>query len=485
MNLQNRTSCSFGPDSSPIIHSDAIAPLSRRDFLVRNGLGIGGLSLAAMFGINPFDAQAAGPLAPKNPHFPVKAKAIIQIFAGGAPSTVDTWDPKPELVKMNGQKLPAPYEGVALGSPFEFKPMGQSGVVVNTEIFPQLAKHIDEMAVIRSMFAEIPDHTIAAKMLMTGAAQLPRPSLGSWITYGLGTVNQNMPGFISLGGGSFFRQCAFLPGIYQGCNVNYDPNASLSTILANIRSEFSGLDRQRRQLDLATQFNKMHAEQLQRDAQLDARIEAFEIAYKMQTEATDAFDVSKESEKTREMYEKMPTDGRGMGGGRNATGTKLLIARRLVERGVRFVQVTTGGWDTHDDIKNSVKRAADGIDGPAGALLTDLKERGLLDSTLVIWGGEFGRTVTAGGSAGAPGRDHNGRAMVSWMAGGGVKGGTTYGETDEFGGRAEKDKVHVHDLHATILHLMGFDHTKLIYNYNGRPFRLTDNFGNVIKEVIA
>jgi hypothetical protein len=335
------------------------------------------------------------------------------------------------------------------------------------------------------MFAEIPDHGIAAKMLMTGAAQLPRPSLGSWITYGLGSVNQNMPGFISLGGGSAFRQCAFLPGIYQGCNVNYDPNASLATILANIRSEFSSGDRQRRQLDFTTALNKMHAEQLQKDAQLEARIEAFEIAYKMQTEATDAFDVTKEPENIREMYEKMPTDGRGMGGGRNANGTKLLVARRLVERGVRFVQVTTGGWDTHEDIGNSVRRAATAIDGPTGALLTDLKQRGLLDSTLVIWGGEFGRTITAGGSAGAPGRDHNGRAMVHWMAGGGVKGGTTYGETDEFGGRAEKDKVHVHDLHATILALMGFDHTKLTYTYNGRPFRLTDNFGNVIKEVIA
>jgi len=483
MSNYTNTGCSFGPDSSPLIHPDAMAALSRRDFLVRNGLGIGGLSLAALFGINPFDLNAAGPLAPKNPHFPVKAKAIIQIFAGGAPSTVDTWDPKPELAKANGQKIPG-YEGVALGSPFKFEKTGKSGVEVS-EIFPETGKHIDNMAVIRSMFAEIPDHGIAAKMLMTGAAQLPRPSLGSWVTYGLGSVNQNMPGFISLGGGSTFRQCAFLPGIYQGCNVNYDPNASLSTILANIRSEFSSLDRQRRQLDLAAQLNKMHAEQMQKDAQLEARIEAFEIAYKMQTEATDAFDISKEPESIREMYEKMPTDGRGMGGGRNGNGTKLLVARRLVERGVRFVQVTTGGWDTHDDIANSVKRAATAIDGPTGALLTDLKQRGLLDSTLVLWGGEFGRTVTAGGSAGAPGRDHNGRAMVHWMAGAGVKGGTTYGETDEFGGRAEKDKVHVHDLHATILALMGFDHTKLTYTYNGRPFRLTDNFGNVIKEVIA
>jgi hypothetical protein len=334
---------------------------------------------------------------------------------------------------------------------------------------------------------DVPAHDIAAQILMTGAGQLPRPSVGAWVTYGLGSVNQNLPGFISLGGAYSHRQAAFLPGIYQGCNINYDPNANLSTILANIRSEFSSLNRQRRQLDLAAQFNRMHAQQMQKDAQLEARIEAFEIAYKMQTEAMDAFDVSKEPEKIREMYEKMPREAQGMNGGRNTNGTKLLVARRLVERGVRFVQVSSNGniWDTHEDIRNSVPRAAMAIDGAAAALLTDLKQRGLLDSTLVIWGGEFGRTATADGAAGTPGRNHNSRAMVTWMAGGGIKGGTVYGETDEFGGRAEKDKVHIHDLHATILHLMGFDHTRLTYTYNGRPFRLTDNFGNVVKEVIA
>ena len=495
MNTPAHSTCSFGPDSSPLLHPSDLTISSRREFLTRNGIGFGGLSLAALFGLNPFDVEAAangapmGPLAPKIAHFPAKAKAVIQIFAGGAPSTVDTWDPKPELVKNDGQKIPG-YEGAALGSPFKFEKTGKSGVEV-PEIFPQIGKHIDEIAVIRSLFAEIPDHGIAAKMLMTGSAQLPKPSLGSWVVYGLGSVNQNMPGFISLGGDSTFRQCAFLPGIYQGCNVNYDPNASLSTILSNIRSEFSSLDRQRRQIDLAAQMNKMHAAQLQKDAQLEARIEAFEIAFKMQTEATDAFDVSKEPQAMRDLYELNPNPGtmaRGMGmggGGRNPVGTKLLVARRLVERGVRFVQVATGGWDTHSDIGNSVASAATSIDGPAGALLQDLKQRGLLDSTLVIWGGEFGRTVTAGGGAGKPGRDHNGKAMVSWMAGGGVKGGQAYGATDEFGGRSTENKMHVHDLHATILALLGFDHTKLIYNYNGRPFRLTDNFGNVVKEIIA
>lgn len=478
--------CSFGPDSSPLSHPDAASMLSRRDFLVRNGVGFGGLSLAALFGLNPFDLNAApaggGPLAPRAPHFPVKAKAVIQIFAGGAPSTVDTWDPKPELTKADGQKIPG-YEGLAFGSPFKFTKSGQSGIETS-EIFPELSKHIDSMAVIRSLFTEIPDHVIAAKMLMTGSPQLPKPSLGSWVTYGLGSVNQNMPGFVSLGGDSNFRQSAFLPGIYQGCNVNYDPSANLSTILANIRSEFSTLDRQRRQIEFAKQANIDHAAMLQRDAQLEARIEAFEIAFKMQTEATEAFDISKESEAMRERY-MGPTGYNPIRDIKN-NGAKMLVARRLVERGVRFVQVAcSGSWDHHDDIAKKARDTAAGVDGPAAALLTDLKERGLLDSTLVMWGGEFGRTCTAGGGAGSPGRDHNGRAMVAWMAGGGVKGGVAYGETDPFGGRVVKDAMHIHDLHATILALLGFDHTKLTYNYNGRAFRLTDNFGNVVKELIA
>lgn len=439
--------------------------------------------MAAMFGLNPFDLNAAdgaprGPLAPKAPHFKSKVKSVIQIFAGGAPSTVDTWDPKPDLTANNEKKIPG-YEGLAFGSPFKFEKKGKSGVEV-CEIFPEIGKHIDDIAVIRSLFAEIPDHQIAAKMLMTGSPQLNKPSLGSWAVYGLGTENQNLPGFITLGGDSSFRQSAFLPGIYQGCNVNYNPAAPLTEILANISSQFSTPERQRHQIDLAKEMNKMHAAQLQKDAQLEARIEAFEIAFKMQKEAMDAFDVSKEPQAMRDMYEKAP----GMTA-KNPNGTKLLVARRLVERGVRFVQVSTGGWDTHNDVATSVRKAAEGIDGPAGALLTDLKQRGLLDSTLVIWGGEFGRTVTAGGGAGAPGRDHNGKAMCSWMAGGGIKGGTTYGATDEFGGRAVENKMHIHDLHATILHLMGFDHTKLTYNYNGREFRLTDNFGNVVKDIIA
>jgi hypothetical protein len=490
--------CSFGPDSSPLIHTEGAVFNSRRDFLVRSGLGFGGLSLAALFGINPFDlhgapvslnpaasAGARGPLAPRAPHFKSKVKAVIQIHAGGAPSTVDTWDHKPELTKANGQKIPG-YEGVALASPFTFSKQGKSGIEVS-EIFPELGKHVDSMAIIKSLFTEIPDHEIASKMLHTGSPQLPKPSLGSWVTYGLGSVNQNMPGFISLGGSPYFRQCAFLPGIYQGCNVNYDPTAPLSTILANIRSEFSTMDRQRRQINFAAASNMEHAMKLQKDDQLDARIQAFEIAFKMQTEATDAFDISKESEATREKY-MGPATGSYSNAMKStrANGAKMLVARRLVERGVRFIQIGTGGWDNHENIAVTAKAAAAEVDVPIAALLSDLKESGLLDSTLVIWGGEFGRTVTQqGGGAGSPGRDHNGKAMVTWMAGGGVKPGTTYGATDEFGGRAAENQMHIHDLHATMLALMGFDHTKLIYNYNGRDFRLTDNFGNVVKEIIA
>jgi uncharacterized protein (DUF1501 family) len=306
-----------------------------------------------------------------------------------------------------------------------------------------------------------------------------------------------MPGFITIGGNPEWRQSSFLPGIYQGCNVNYNQNMSLDEVLLNIKSQFSPLDRQRRQLDFVTQLNKQHQAALQKDAQLEARIQSFEIAFKMQTEATDAFDISKEPENVKALYMSTAPQGMGMGMNRGTAaaptaprltdnGAKMLVARRLVERGVRFVQVQTGGWDTHADVQNSVPRAAQAVDEPIAGLLTDLKNRGMLEDTLVIWGGEFGRTVVRDrNGGGAPGRDHNGRGFCAWMAGGGIKGGTAYGSTDEFGSRAVENKVHPHDMHATILALMGFDHTKLTYKYNGRDFRLTDNFGNVVKDIIA
>jgi hypothetical protein len=442
---------------------------TKREFLTNFGWGIGGLSLASMFGINPLTAEAASPLAAKPPHFPVKAKAVIQLFASGAPSHVDTFDYKPELQKRDGQK--GDY-GNLLASPFNFPQFGKSGLHIS-EVWSKLGQHADSMAIINSMQTDVPDHGIAAKMFNTGSTQLPKPSLGSWLTYGLGTSNQNMPAFITLNGAPEWRQCAFLPGMFQGCNVQYRSGMRPEEILSNIKSEVSTLGRQRRQLDFANLINKNHMEKLQKDIQLEARIESFETAFKMQTEATDAFDLSKEPENIKDLY------------GRNEEGNKMIVARRLVERGVRFVQVQVGGYDHHSDIKTAMTNTAMRYDQAFAGLLTDLKQRGLLDSVLVIWGGEFGRTVTAGGGAGAPGRDHNGKAFSVWMAGGNVKGGQRYGETDETGGKSIKDIVHIHDLHATILNLMGFDHTKLTYNYNGREFRLTDNFGNVIKELVA
>jgi len=443
-------------------------PTTRRELLTNFGWGLGGLSLASLFGVT--SAEAASPLLPKAPHYPVKAKAVIHLFATGAPSHLDTFDFKPELKKKDGMQHDG--GGALLGSPFEFPKFGKSGLEIS-EVWSKLGQHADDMAIINSMQTDIPDHGIAQKVMSTGSAQLPKPSLGSWLVYGLGTVNQSMPGFITLNGDSTWRQCAFLPGMYQGCNINYKMGMRADEALNNITSQFSTLDRQRRQIDFSKMMNQEHMAQLQRDVQLESRIEAFEIAFKMQTEATDAFDLTKEPGNIKDLY------------GRTEEGAKMMLARRLIEKGVRMVQVNVGGYDHHMDIKTNMTRTAGRYDQAFSALLTDLKQRGLLDSTLVIWGGEFGRTSIAGGGAGAPGRDHNGKAFSVWMAGGGVKGGQKYGETNEIGSVSVKDVVHVHDLHATILSLMGFDHTKLIYEYNGRPFRLTDVFGNVVKEIIA
>ena len=452
---------------------------TRREFLERTGMGFGAMSLASILGlglggntVSAAGAKLSNPLAPKQPHFPAKAKAVIHIFAEGGPSHVDTWDPKPELAKYADKTLPG-LDGLAFPSPFKFNKMGKSGIEVS-EVFPKLGELVDEMAVIRSLWTDIPAHEVAQRFMNTGSLQLPKPSMGSWVVYGLGTENQNMPGFITLTGKPEWRQASFLPGVYQGCNVNYSQSMRLDEVLQNISNQFTGMDRQRRQLDLVHKLNEQHAQALQKDAKLEARIEAFEMAFKMQTEATDAFDIAKESDETKALY------------GNSDMGAKLLVARRLVERGVRFVQVQHGGWDTHANVETSIPRQAGGIDQPAAALIKDLKQRGLLDSTLIVWGGEFGRTVVRDRNGNAtPGRDHNGRAMVTWMAGGGVKGGTVYGATDEFGARSAENKVHIHDLHATILALLGFDHTKLTYRYNGRDFRFTDNFGNVVKDVIA
>lgn len=474
--------CSLAPDGSLLVGTRMLEGVCDRRAFLGAGIRFGGLGLASALGLSPLRMQgreAEGPLAPKAPHFAPKAKAVIQIFANGGPSQVDSWDPKPELLKRDGQKIPA-YPGVALGSQFKFAPQGNCGTPVS-EIFPELGKLVDDMAVIRSLTAEIPDHAIAAKALMTGSTQLPRPSVGAWVTYGLGTVNQNLPGFITLGGNPVHRQAAFFPGLYGGCNVEYSPDMPLAEVLSNISSQVSSPERQRAQIDFARQLNRMEAEALQRDIQLETRIQAFEIAYTMQKAAMDAFDISKETAAIREMYR---FGQKGKSG--KSMGPKLMVARRLVERGVRYVQITHNGWDHHQDIHDSMRNSAAEIDGPAAGLLRDLKERGLLDSTLVVWGGEIGRTVSVVGSTGKnPGRDHNGQAVCCWMAGGGIKGGIVYGATDEFGGRAVENKMQVRDLHATMLSLLGLDHRRLTFNYNGRDFRLTDNGGEVVKALLA
>jgi len=454
--------------------------LTRRQFLNRVGLGLGALSLAAL--LDPADLfadiafPATNPLAPRPPPLPGKAKAVIHIFAQGAPSHVDTWDPKPSLTKMDGRTLAD--GGVAMGSPFKFTKMGRAGIDVS-EVFSQTGQHVDDMAIIRSMYTDIPAHDVATVFMNTGSLRLVRPSLGSWVVYGLGTVNQNLPGFIALRtgglppGGASNYQSAFLPGAFQGTTVNVQAQ-SVPQMIQNIRNQYLPPREQRRQMEFVRQLDELHTANLQREAAFETRLQSFETAFRMQTEATDAFDITKEPADVRAAY------------GTTPQGKQLLIARRLVERGVRFVQVWHDGWDHHQDLQEKLSQKAAEIDRPLAALMTDLKQRGLLDSTLVIWGGEFGRKPTRDRNGYEnPGRDHNAKAFTVWLAGGGVKGGQVYGETDEFGAAAIKDKVHVHDLHATILRCLGFDHTKLTYRFNGRDFRLTDVAGNVVQPILA
>ena len=440
-------------------------------------MGFGALGLTSLLNQDLFAATGEtsfSPLAPKEPHFPAKAKRVIHIFANGAPSQVDTFDPKPALAKYNGQSING--RGVAMPSPFKFARHGRSGIEVS-EVFPKIAAHVDDMAIIRSMYTDVPAHELATVMMNTGSRQIAKPSLGSWTVYGLGSENQNMPGFISLraggglpGGGTQNWGSAFLPGVYQGTSVNTGAQ-SVEEMIQNIKNPYVSEKEQRRQLDLIHQLNELHAQNLQKDAQLEARIEAYEIAFKMQAAASEAFNYRKEPDNIRSLY------------GDSNQGRQMLIARRLLERGVRFVQVWAGGWDHHQDIETRLPKSAAEIDQPLGALMTDLKRLGLLDSTLVIWGGEFGRQPTRDRNGNDnPGRDHNAKAFSVWMAGGGVKGGTIYGATDEFGAAAVENPVHVHDLHATILTLLGFEHKKLSYRYNGRDFHMTDVAGSALKE---
>ncbi len=468
----------------------ALPTLSRRELLSRMGTGLGTLGLAGVLADSGLLGSARAddlPPASQSPHFRGRAKHVIHIYLNGGPSQVDTFDPKPLLRKYEGTKLPQGNltterpTGAALPSPFTFRKYGKSGIEIS-EIFQKTAAHADDMCVIRSMYANTPNHEQSMRLMNCGDERLSRPSMGAWITYGMGSENANLPAFVVLCPGlpvadvSNWRS-AFLPGAYQGTHID-TRKTRVEEILEHIRNESLGAAEQRRQLDALARLNREHQRARREDAALEARIQSFELAYRMQSAATDAFDIDREPRNIRSLY------------GDGIHGRQLLIARRLIERGVRIVQCYHGDvqpWDSHDNIDANHRKLAGECDGPIAALLTDLKQRGLLDETLVMCGGEFGRTPAVELANGKPanGRDHNHWGFTVWLAGGGVKGGHVHGATDEFGYRAVEHRVHVHDLHATILHLLGFDHTQLTYRYAGRDFRLTDVHGQVVHEILA
>ena len=460
--------------------------LSRREALLRSGTGFGSLALADMMA-NESKAEVGklDPLAPKQAHYPSKAKHVVHLFMNGGPSQVDTFDPKPMLDKYHGKPLPETNlrterkTGAAMRSPFKFKKYGQSGIEVS-ELFENTAMHVDDMCIIRSMYADVPNHEPSLMLMNCGDGRLPRPSFGSWVTYGLGSENKNLPGFVVMCPGGYpivttqNWRSSFLPGVYQGTYLD-TKNSDPDKLVAFIRNSEMPVARQRKQLDLVRLLNEENLASRNFDPQLESRIRTFELAFRMQSEATDAFDLTKETKSIRELY------------GDTTNGRQLLYTRRLIEKGVRFIQVWSGAgqpWDNHDSLEKQHKKLAEDWDKPIAAFLLDLKQRGLFDSTLVLWGGEFGRTPVAE-MPGLSGRDHNHYGFTCWLAGGGVKGGTVVGSTDEFGFKAEQNPVHVHDLHATMLHLLGMDHEKLTYRYAGRDFRLTDVHGNLVKEIIA
>jgi hypothetical protein len=467
-------------------------PLSRRQALARTGFGLGSLALGALLndmGLTSAHAANLSPLAPRAPQFPGKAKRVIHLFMNGGPSQMDTFDPKPKLNELHGKSLPTNKDlgkdkrlsGAALGSTFKFAKHGQSGIDIS-ELFPHVANHADDLCVVRSMFSDVPNHESALMMMNTGNITLPRPSVGSWTLYGLGSENQSLPGFIVMCPGglpvsqSANWRSAFLPGIYQGTHIDTKETRP-DQLIANLRNDSILPSQQLKQLSYVQQLNELHRQNRTGDPQLEARIQSMELAFRMQGEATDAFDVTREPAPIREMY------------GDNLQGRQMLMARRLAERGVRYIQVWHGAgqpWDNHNSIEEAHKKLAGECDQAIGALLQDLKQRGMLQDTLVLWGGEFGRTPTAQMPLTPKvGRDHHNDGFSIWMAGGGVRPGHIHGATDDIGLSIAEGRVDVHDLHATLLHLLGFNHETLTYRYAGRDFRLTDVFGSVVKELLA
>ena len=475
----------------------SLRPVSRRSLLRRAAIGFGALGLEALLaeqsgllGAAPLD----NPNAPKQPHFEPKAKNVIFLFMHGGPSHIDTLDPKPRLKADEGKPLPIKREvsftppdevGGLMPSPFEFTPHGESGIPVST-LFPNIGACIDDLCVIRSMVGDAVDHGGAMLQLHTGAFNFTRPSLGSWVLYGLGSENQNLPGFITIkptlwhGGGKNWSS-AFLPSAYQGTPIGFAPmdvNDIKHEPIEHLANKNLSSEQQRYELEMLQKMNRRHALDKQYDPEIEARIQSLELAFRMQMEAPEALSTEQESAATKQLY--------GLDDPKTSDfGWQCLLARRLVEKGVRFVQCTHSGheekWDHHRQVARRHYASAKEIDKPIAGLINDLKTRGLLDETLVMWSGEFGRTPFAE----SDGRDHNPYGYTMWLAGGGVRGGMIHGATDEFGYHAVENRMHIHDLHATVLHMLGFDHERLTYRFDGRDFRLTDVHGTVVREILA
>lgn len=470
------------PRPLPLFRS---SPGSRREWLKRAACGFGSLSLAALAEASPLRVP--------------RAKRIIFLYMSGGPSQMDTFDYKPLLQKSDGKELPfaiprlqeARKLGKLMASPFEFRQHGESGLRISS-IFPRLARHADRLCVLNGMHTNGFDHGQAQIKMATGAETLVRPSIGSWVVYGLGEENKNLPGFISIcpmrsERGTRGYSGAFLPASCQGTTIGFEDIPASKATISHLTNDQTPSTLQRRQLDLLAELNGAHRIQSGPDPRAEGVIGSFELAFRMQNEAPKLMDMSRESQATLDLYGigRQPTDD---------FGRQCLMARRFAEAGVRFIQLTSttrklrpgvSDWDQHENLKEDLAFNAASVDQPIAALLTDLEQRGLLEDTLVWWGGEFGRTPLSQPSKGPAGRDHNPSGFTMWLAGGGVKGGITHGRTDDFGYRAVEDKVHMHDLHATLLHLLGLDHEKLTYRYAGRDFRLTDVYGNIVHPILA
>ena len=472
----------------------ALLPTSRRQLLRTSAVGFGHLALSAMLASEARAKEASAVPASQGselpPHFAPRAKRVIFLFMKGGPSHVDTFDPKPLLTRDDGKPLPFDKPRVTftktgnlMKSPWKFDRYGESGLEVS-ELFPNVAQRVDDLCVINSLHGTNPAHGGALLKLHTGSDTFVRPSMGSWVSYGLGTENHNLPSFVTIcptlaHGGVNNWSAAFLPTTHQGTPIGHAGIPANQAIVRHIANGRYSRDEQRRQLDLLSRMNRSHLEETGPDRDLEGRIASFELAFRMQMSMPEVQDVSQETEATHKLY--------GLDDPVTADfGRQCLMARRLSERGVRFVQVTHSDskvqWDQHSDLFEGHTKNAREVDLPIAGLLTDLKSRGLLNDTLVLWGGEFGRTPTVEGSKG---RDHNPEGFTMWMAGGGVKGGIRYGETDDYGYFAVRNKVHIHDLHATLLHLLGLDHERLTFKYSGRDFRLTDVHGRVVKDILA